>query len=264
MKALTYAVTNQKGGVGKTTTAVNLASCIAEGGYKTLLVDLDPQSNATVGVGVERGTSPTVYDVLAERNSANEAVVETAVGGLSLLPAGGELAGANVELPTVPGFESLLHRRLGETLQRFDFCFLDCPPSLGPLTVMALNSAQQVIVPVQAEYFALEGLADLLNTLTVVRRQQNKDLSIAGILITMYDARTRLANDVAQEIEQHFPNLLFKVKIPRNIRLSEAPSFGKPVIHHDPHCAGAKAYFELAKEVVERGLTRNGSGPLER
>jgi chromosome partitioning protein len=248
-----YALANQKGGVGKTTTAVNVAACIAEAGYPTLLVDIDPQANATVGLGVPKDTEPNVYDVLAGRADAADALHETAIERLRLLPASPDLAGANVELPRQPGSERRLRDALAPVRDQFAYVLLDCPPSLGPLTVNALVAADRVIVPVQTEYFALEGLAGLLDTLQLVQRELNPRLTIAGMLLTMHDARTRLGRDVEREVREHFPALVFETVIPRNVRVGEAPSFGLPVIHHDPHCAGSDAYFELAKEVAARG-----------
>jgi chromosome partitioning protein len=248
-----YALANQKGGVGKTTTAVNVAACIAEAGYPTLLVDIDPQANATVGLGVPKDTEPSVYDVLAGRADAADALHETAIERLRLLPASPDLAGANVELPRQPGSERRLRDALAPVRDQFAYVLLDCPPSLGPLTVNALVAADRVIVPVQTEYFALEGLAGLLDTLQLVQRELNPRLTIAGMLLTMHDARTRLGRDVEREVREHFPALVFETVIPRNVRVGEAPSFGLPVIHHDPHCAGSDAYFELAKEVAARG-----------
>jgi chromosome partitioning protein len=246
-----YAIANQKGGVGKTTTAVNVAACIAEAGYGALLVDIDAQANATVGLGLPKDLRPGVYEVLSGEATLEETVRETAVPGLSLVPAGPDLAG--VELPRIAGSETRLRGALAGVRERYAFTLLDCPPSLGPLTINALVAADRVIVPVQTEYFALEGLAGLLDTLELVKERMNPRLTIAGMLLTMHDGRTRLARDVEREVREHFPSLVFDTVIPRNVRVGEAPSFGRPVIHHDPHCAGSDAYFELAKEVAARG-----------
>lgn len=250
---IVYAIANQKGGVGKTTTAVNVAACIAEAGYETLLVDVDPQGNATVGVGVDRHDGSGLYDVLAGDVESGEALRTTGVERLSLLASTPDLAGATMELPRLAGSERRLRDVLQPLRERFAYILLDCPPSLGPLTVNALVAADRVIVPVQTEYFALEGLAGLLDTLSLIQRELNPRLTIAGMLLTMHDSRTRLAQDVEREVREHFPSLVFDTVIPRNVRLGEAPSHGLPVIHHDPHSSGATAYFELAKEVAARG-----------
>ena len=248
-----YAIANQKGGVGKTTTAVNLAACVAEAGYESLLIDIDPQCNATLALGIDKYRRPTVYDALIGELDLQDAIVDSGIAHLGVVPAGPDLAGATVELPRLPGSEDRLREALAPVRDRYAFTLLDCPPSLGPLTVNALVAADRVIVPVQAEYFALEGLAGLLDTLSLIQRELNPRLTVAGMLLTMHDGRTRLAQDVEREVRDHFPSLVFDTVIPRNVRVGEAPSFGKPVIHYDPHCAGADAYFELAKEVAARG-----------
>jgi chromosome partitioning protein len=248
-----YAIANQKGGVGKTTTAVNLAACVAAAEYDSLLLDVDHQANATVGLGLGRDSSPTMYDVLVGDVPLEEAIVPTGIERLWIAPSGPDLAGATVELPRIAGSETRLREVLEPVRGGYAFTLLDCPPSLGPLTVGALVAADRVIVPVQAEYFALEGLAGLLDTLSLIQRELNPRLTVAGMLLTMHDGRTRLAQDVEREVREHFPELVFDTVIPRNVRVGEAPSFGKPVIHHDPHCAGADAYFEFAKEVAARG-----------
>lgn len=251
--ALVYAIVNQKGGVGKTTTAVNLAACVAEAGYPTLLVDIDPQANATVGLGVPKDEEHTVYEVLVGESTLEQAVHQTQIENLRIVPSTPDLAGANVELPRIEGSELILRGALEPVREDYRFIFVDCPPSLGPLTVNVLAAADRVIVPVQTEYYALEGLADLLDTVELIQRELNPNLKIAGLVMTMHDGRTRLSSDVEQELKDHFPGLLFESVIPRNVRVAEAPSFGKPVTHHDPHSAGAGAYFELAKEVALRG-----------
>jgi chromosome partitioning protein len=248
-----YAIANQKGGVGKTTTAVNVAACIAEAGYETLLVDVDPQGNATVGLGIERNGGPGLYDVLGGEVTALDAVRATGIDHLSLIASTPDLAGATMELPRLPGSETRLRDALAGVRERFAFTLLDCPPSLGPLTVNALVAADRVIVPVQTEYFALEGLAGLLDTLSLIQRELNPRLTVAGMVLTMHDGRTRLAQDVEREVRQHFPELVFDAVIPRNVRVGEAPSYGLPVIRHDPSCSGSVAYLKLAKEVAARG-----------
>jgi len=247
-----YAIANQKGGVGKTTTAVNLGACVAEAGYRTLLVDLDPQCNATVALGVGKDAHPNVYDCLSDGTALGPAVTETSVERLHLAPSSPDLAGANVELPRIPGSEQRLSESMRSVRDDFFLTLLDCPPSLGPLTVNALVAADKVIVPVQTEYFALEGLAGLLDTLGLIQRELNPRLSVAGMILTMHDSRTRLAQDVEREVREHFPELVFETVIPRNVRIGEAPSHGVPITKHDPLCAGSVAYLKLAKEVAAR------------
>ena len=247
-----YAIANQKGGVGKTTTAVNVAACIAEAGYSTLLIDIDPQANATVGLGLAKDAVPNIYDVLSGEASAEDALQPTAIENLTVLPSSPDLAGANVELPRQPGSENRLRDALAGIRDRFAFTLLDCPPSLGPLTVNALVAADRVIVPVQTEYFALEGLAHLLYTHKLVRMQLNPHLELGGIVMTQFDARTTLSWDVVAEIQRAYPDKMFQTLIPRNVRVSEAASHGQPVIVYDPTCRGADAYRQLAEEVMSR------------
>jgi chromosome partitioning protein len=248
-----YAIANQKGGVGKTTTAVNLATCIADAGHRTLLVDLDPQCNATVALDQRKDLQPNVYDCLAGELTLEDAAQPTGIERLDIIPSTPEFAGANVELPRLPGSETRLSEALGDVREKYAFTLLDCPPSLGPITVNALVAADRVIVPVQTEYFALEGLAGLLDTLSLIQRELNPRLTVAGMLLTMHDGRTRLAQDVEREVRAHFPELVFETVIPRNVRIGEAPSFGLPVTRHDPRCSGSLAYVALAEEVAARG-----------
>ncbi|MGH2780470.1 MAG: ParA family protein [Thermoleophilaceae bacterium] len=247
------AIANQKGGVGKTTTAVNLGASVADAGYPTLLADLDPQCNATVALGLPKDEDPNVYDCLSGDLSLADAIRPSGVERLDVVPSTPELAGANVELPRLAGSETILRDRLGSVRERYLFTLLDCPPSLGPLTVNALVAADKVIVPVQTEYFALEGLAQLLDTLSLIQRELNPRLTVAGMILTMHDGRTRLARDVEREVRRHFPELVFDTVVPRNVRLGEAPSFGVPIIQHAPHSAGSAAYLKLARELAARG-----------
>ncbi len=245
-----YALANQKGGVGKTTTAVNLAACLAEAGQRALVIDLDPQANATSGLGM-RANGTSSYDLLDGAPLA-ELVRPTAFANLDIVPAKPDLAGAVVELARREDGEHYLADALGSGSEPYDFVFLDCPPSLGPLTVNALAAADSVLVPVQAEYYALEGLSQLVQSIELIRRRLNPRLGIGGVLLTMVDGRTRLAQEVADEVRRHFGPLVFRTIVPRSIRLAEAPSHGLPAIAYDRRSAGADAYWKVAMELVER------------
>ena len=246
------AVTNQKGGVGKTTTAINLSACLMAQKKKVLLVDIDPQGNATSGLGVGSKNKHTVYDVLIGQSRAKDAVVATGHGKLDLIPTAIELAGAEIELVDVEKREHLLKHALDELRGDYDYILIDCPPSLSLLTINALTAADSVLIPIQCEYYALEGLGQLMNTTKLMRKKLNPALEIEGIVLTMFDSRTNLCAQVVDEVKKHFPRDLFDTMIPRNVRLSEAPSFGLPIHLYDARCSGAKAYEALAKEVLER------------
>ena len=248
-----YAVANQKGGVGKTTTAVNMGACVAAAGEQTLLVDLDQQCNATVALGIDRNLQPNSYGCLTGEVSVAAAARPAGPDNLWVVPAHRDLAGATVELPRIESSETRLRDMLGPVRERFACTLLDCPPSLGPVTVNALVAADRVIVPVQAEYLALEGLVQFMDTLGLIRRELNPSLVVSGLLITMTDERTRLAQDVERELRGHFPELVFRTVIPRSVRVAEAPSHGESLLQHAPDSPGSEAYRELAREVVERG-----------
>ncbi|MDH4229498.1 MAG: AAA family ATPase [Nitrospirota bacterium] len=246
-------VSNQKGGVGKTTSAINIAASLAVAGYRTLLVDMDPQGNATSGVGVDaRARTHTVYDVLVRGCDFDAVVCPTELERLSVAPSHVDLVGAEVELVTVSGREQRLKQALGQIRSRYDYIFLDCPPSLGLITLNALTAADAVLVPVQCEYFALEGLGQLARTIELVRRQLNPTLDIAGVLLTMTDRRNNLSRQVTDEVRRHFGAKVFETTIPRNITLAEAPSHGRPVLLYNVTSIGAQAYLELAQELVAR------------
>ena len=245
------AVANQKGGVGKPTTAVNLSSCLALLGARVLLIDVDPQGNSTSGLGIDKSTvKRCVYDCLVNDVPMDEAIVSTKVENLGLLPATIQLAGAEVELVSVLARENMLKRALEKVKYRYDFVLMDCPPSLGLLTINALTAASSVLVPIQCEFYALEGLSQLMRTVGLVQKNLNPSLQLEGVVLTMFDARTNLSIQVVDEVKNHFRNKVYRTIIPRNIRLSEAPSHGKPIVQYDPKSRGAEVYLELAKEVM--------------
>jgi chromosome partitioning protein len=249
--ARVIAIVNQKGGVGKSTTAVNLGASLALMGRRVLLVDIDPQGNTTTGVGIDKNTIENdSYSVLLDGTAVAEAVQPTAVENLWILPATLALAGAEIELVTSDGREHRLKTALTAAAAVYDYVLIDCPPSLGLLTLNALAAAQEIIIPVQAEYYALEGLSQLTTIVDRVRERLNPELTILGVLITMFDGRTRLAVEVLDEVNRYFPEHVFRTQIPRNIRLSEAPSYGKPAVLFDPKSRGAQAYIALARETI--------------
>ncbi len=244
------ALTNQKGGVGKTTTTINLGTYLAKAGKRTLIVDLDPQANTTSGLGVSDVGAPSLYETLVDGASAAEAIRMTPYDGLEILPATNVLAAAEVELVDVPQREFKLRSALKDLA--YDYVLIDCPPSLGLLTLNGLVAANWVLIPVQAEYYALEGLGQLLQTVQRVKKALNPKLTLLGVLMTMHNGRTSLSSQVHDEIKKHFPDKVFETVIPRNVRLAEAPSHGKPISHYDKWSKGAKAYKDLAKEVIDR------------
>ncbi|WP_226668612.1 ParA family protein [Metabacillus litoralis] len=248
------AIANQKGGVGKTTTSVNLGACLAYIGKRVLLVDVDPQGNATSGIGIEKAdVEHCIYDILVDDADVKDVIKQTAVENLDIIPATIQLAGAEIELVPTISREVRLKRALETVKNQYDYMVIDCPPSLGLLTINALTASDAVLIPVQCEYYALEGLSQLLNTVRLVQKHLNTDLMIEGVLLTMLDARTNLGIQVIDEVKKYFQDKVYKTIIPRNIRLSEAPSHGQPIIIYDPRSRGAEVYLDLAKEVVVNG-----------
>lgn len=244
-------VANQKGGVGKTTTTVNLSTILAKRGKNILLIDADPQGNATSGLGVTKEVELSFYDVLIGETEIEETLQDTIIKNLKICPSNISLAGAEVQLVPMMSREQRLKTKLDKVKEKYDYILIDCPPSLGLITLNAFTASDSVLIPIQCEYFALEGLGQLLNTVNLVKKHLNKNLDIEGALLTMYDARTNLSNQVVKEVKKYFENKVYKTVIPRNVRLSEAPSYGMPITVYDPKSKGAKAYEKFAKELLK-------------
>ncbi len=250
--AKVISVVNQKGGVGKTTTTVNLSACLAQQGKKVLLIDMDPQGNATSGLGIDtEELETTVYQVLIGEKPMEESIVQTEFGELYLSPSDIQLAGAEIEMVPMKKREFVLKNALSDMKNQYDYILIDCPPSLNLMTINALVASDSVLIPVQCEYYALEGLSRLMQTVKSIKKQLNANLDIEGILLTMYDSRTNLSTMVAEEVKNFFPKKVYHTVIPRNVRLSEAPSYGQPIIAYDPYSRGSESYTELAKELIK-------------
>lgn len=244
-------IANQKGGVGKTTTAVNLSTILAKKGKKVLLIDTDPQGNATSGLGIEKEVELSTYDLLIMESPAKDIIQETGIKNLYICPSNMNLAGAEVQLVSMMSREQRMKEKLDEIKEYFDYILIDCPPSLGLITLNAFTASDSVLIPVQCEYYALEGLGQLLNTVELVRKHLNKNLYIEGALLTMYDIRTNLANQVVREVKKFFQNKVYKTVIPRNVRVSEAPSYGMPITVYDPKSKGARSYEKFTREFIK-------------
>lgn len=244
-------VANQKGGVGKTTTTVNLSTILAKKGKKVLLIDADPQGNATSGLGVEKDVEFSTYDILVNDTEIRDTIQDTIIRNLKVCPSNINLAGAEVELVSMMSREQRLKEKLEGVKEIFDYIFIDCPPSLGLVTLNSFTASDSVLIPVQCEYYALEGLGQLLNTISLVKKHLNKNIKVEGALLTMYDIRTNLSNQVVKEVKKYFDNKVYKTVIPRNVRLSEAPSYGMPITEYDPRSKGAKSYIKFAKEFLK-------------
>lgn len=245
-------IANQKGGVGKTTTSINISSILAKKGKKVLLIDTDPQGNATSGLGIEKNFEFSVYDVLIGETKISETILDTQIKNLKICPSNINLAGAEVELVSMISREYRLKEKLDECKEDYDYIIIDCPPSLGLITLNAFTSSNSVLIPVQCEYYALEGLGQLINTINLVKKHLNKELEIEGAVLTMYDVRTNLSNQVVKEVKKYFDDKVYKTVIPRNVRLSEAPSYGMPITVYDARSKGAKCYEKLVKEILKK------------
>lgn len=248
------AIANQKGGVGKSTTAVNMSSYLGDMGYKTLIIDMDPQNNSTSGLGIKHDQIHTsIYDIIISHEDPKKVIIKTPFKNLYIIPSSIQLAGAEVELVSTLKREYKLQHALEQIKNEFDFIIIDCPPALGLLTINALTGTEEVLIPIQCEYYALEGLGQLINTINLVKENLNEKLIITGVVMTMFDQRTKLSEQVIDEVKTYFPEKVYNTIIPRNVRLSEAPSYGKPILEYDPECKGAMAYKNLTKEVIDNG-----------